>query len=265
MNRKRFFSLVTGAVATLLLILGFSQLYPPAVQAQQRTSLTISAAISLKDSLEEIKQLYPRSQSNITLTYNFGASGALQQQIEQGAPVDVFVSAAVKQMDTLQSKGLLLEGTRKNLLGNQVVLVVPATSSASLSNFKGLTGSAFKKIAIGEPRSVPAGQYAEEVFKSVGILEQIRPKLVFGNNVRQVLTFVESGNAEAGVVYTTDARTSSKVKVAVTAPANSHSPIIYPVAVIKSSKNQAAARAFVQFLSTSQAKAVFTKYGFTAL
>lgn len=265
MKRRRIFALTAWLAAALALAIGLSQLQISRVQAQQGVSLTVSAAISLKESLQELKQTYQRSQPNVAITYNFGASGALQQQIEQGAPVDIFFSAAAKQIDALQSKGLLLEGSRKNLLGNRIVLVVPSNSKVAISDFKSLTISSVKKIAVGEPRSVPAGQYAEEIFKSMGMLEQIKSKLVYGNNVRQVLTFVETGNVDAGIVYITDAKASNQVKVAATAPQNSHSPIVYPVAVIKSSKNPNVAKGFLDFLSSSNAKAVFTKYGFIVL
>lgn len=225
------------------------------------TNLLVSAAASLKESLEEIAPLYLQTHENISIKYNFGASGALQQQIENGAPVDVFVSAAQKQMDALQSKGLLLTDTRRNILSNGLVLIVPKNSSG-ITNFRQLTSSNVKRIAIGEPRSVPVGQYAEEVLKNLGILSQVRAKFVLANNVRQVLTAVESGNADAGVVYTTDARTSKQVKVVATAPENLHSPIVYPVAVLKNSKNISAAREYVQFLSSNPAKSIFKKYGF---
>lgn len=225
------------------------------------TNLLVSAAASLKESLEEIAPLYLQTHENISIKYNFGASGALQQQIENGAPVDIFVSAAQKQMDALQSKGLLLTDTRRNILSNGLVLIVPKNSSG-ITNFRQLTSSNVKRISIGEPRSVPVGQYAEEVLKNLGILSQVRAKFVLANNVRQVLTAVESGNADAGVVYTTDARTSKQVKVVATAPENLHSPIVYPVAVLKNSKNISAAREYVQFLSSNPAKSIFKKYGF---
>ncbi len=234
---------------------------PSPVVAQSSTRLLVSAAISLKDALEEVKPLYQRTKPNINITYNFGASGALQQQIENGAPVDIFVSAAQKQMDALASKDAILKDTRSNLLTNSLVLVVPKNSSG-ITSFRQLTDSKVKKIAVGEPRSVPAGQYAEEVFKNLGILDQVKPKFVLGNNVRQVLSFVESGNADAGVVYTTDAKASKQVKEVATAAGNLHSPIVYPVAVLKSSKNVSAAKEYVQFLSSNGARSVFQKYGF---
>ena len=257
---RHFLKFLALIVLTTIILSGRALfLKQPSVEAQSNTKLLVSAAASLQNSLEEIKPLYQKKQ-NINLNYNFGASGALQQQIENGAPVDVFISAAKKQMDALESKGLILTGTRRNLLKNRLVLIVP--NSSNITNFKQLTDSQVKRIAIGEPKSVPAGQYAEEVLKNLGILSQIRPKFVLGNNVRQVLAAVESGNADAGIVYTTDAKTSQQVKVVATAAENLHSPIVYPIAVLKSSKNSSAAKEYVQFLAGSQVRKVFDKYGF---
>ncbi|MFL0267110.1 molybdate ABC transporter substrate-binding protein [Candidatus Clostridium radicumherbarum] len=236
---------------------------PPAdtTQPSAKVTLTISAASSLKNSLDEIKNLYTAANPNINITYNYGASGALQQQIEQGAAVDIFLSAATKQMDALDSKGLLLKDTKKNLLLNDVVLVVPKDSTA-ISAFKNLTSDKVKKIALGEPKSVPAGQYAEEVFTKLGILDKVKAKAVYGKDVKEVLSWVETGNADAGVVYATDAKISTKVKILETASSDTHSPIVYPEAVIKDSKNVDAAKDFLKFLSDDKAKAVFEKYGF---
>lgn len=262
MKRRRILSLLLLGVTVFMGTLGWSQVQ--SAIAQSKPTLTVSAATSLSNALKEIKPLYEQTK-NVSLTYNFGPSGALQQQIEQGAPVDVFISAAAKQMDTLQNKNLLVAGTRRNLLGNSLVLITPSNSNAGISDFKSLTRPQVKRIVLGEPKAVPAGQYAEETLKSMGIFNSIRSKFVYGNNVRQILTVVETGNAEAGIVYTTDAKESNKVKIAATAPANSHSPIVYPIAVIKSSKNPAAAREFTQFLSSNSAKTIFRKYGFTTL
>ena len=223
--------------------------------------ILVSAAASLKEALEEIKPLYQQSKSNININYNFGASGALQQQIEQGAPADIFISAAKKQVDALEQKGLLLPGSRTNLANNRLVLIV-AQDVVGINSFYNLTDSKIKKIAIGEPRSVPAGQYGEQVLKKLKLYDRLKSKLVFANNVRQVLAAVESGNAEAGLVYATDAKISNKVKVAVAADDKFHSPIVYPIAIIKSSKNTSAAKEFVQFLSGNEAKTVLKKYGF---
>ena len=157
-----------------------------------------------RSALAEIKTVYQGSNPNVNITYNFGASGALAQQIQQGAPVDIFFSAAIKQMNGLQQANLLLNETRRNLLTNRLVLITPK-NSVVLSDFKQLTDARIKKIAIGEPKSVPVGQYTQEILTKIGLWQQLQPKLVLGNNVRQVLTFVESGNVDAGIVYTTDA------------------------------------------------------------
>ncbi|BBD67336.1 molybdenum ABC transporter periplasmic molybdate-binding protein [Nostoc commune NIES-4072] len=261
MKRRQILGFLGIAVAGLLLAIGLPLVTPSSVVAQSSTNITVSAASSLKDALEEIKPLYQQSKSNINISYNFGASGALQQQIEQGAPADIFISAGQKQVDALEQKGLLLPGSRTNLANNSLVLIV-AQDVVGISSFSNLISSRINKIAIGEPRSVPAGQYGEEVLKNLKLYDQLKSKFVFGNNVRQVLAAVESGNAQAGIVYATDAKTSNKVKVVVTADEKLHSPIVYPVVVIKSSKNISAAKQFVQFLSGSQAKTVLRKYGF---
>lgn len=270
MNKKQIFSFLTLVFVSLVLVVGCNQASeknsspasPASNSAAPTTQLTISAAASLKDAMEEIKPLYSQQKSNIGLTYNYGASGSLQRQIEQGAPVDTFISAATKQMDALQQKGLLLDGTRKNLLKNQVVLIEPEKAT-TIKDFKDLTSNTVKKIALGEPKSVPAGQYAQEVLTSLKISDQVKSKVVYANDVRQVLNYVETGNTDAGIVYLSDAKSSNKVKIVATAPENSHSPVVYPIAVLKSSKNADAAKDFVQFLFSDRAKTVFEKWGFT--
>jgi molybdate transport system substrate-binding protein len=218
--------------------------------------LTVSAAASLKKSMTEIQSLYAKKNPNVTLTISFSGSGALEQQIEQGAPVDVFFSASAKNMDTLANKGLLQANTRKDLLSNKLVLIVPNDSTATIS-FKTLASA--KKIAIGDPASVPCGTYAQQVFKSLGITNQLKGKLVLGKDVTEVLNYVESGGVDAGVVYLSEAKTSTKVKVVETADQSLYSKPIYPVAVIKASKNLQAAEDFVTFLASDQAKGVYQK------
>jgi molybdate transport system substrate-binding protein len=260
-KRRKLLVLIATALATLLLVMGLPILTSSPVSAQSNNNLLISAAASLKEALEEIKPLYQQSKPNVNINYNFGSSGALQQQIEQGAPADIFISAAKKQVDALEQKGLLVPGTRNIIAKNRLVLVVPK-NVVGITSFYSLKDAKVKKIAIGEPRSVPAGQYAQQVLEKLKIWSEIKSKLVFANNVRQVLASVESGNADAGLVYITDAKISDKVKVVVTADEKYHSPIIYPLAVVKRSKNVDAAKEFSQFLSSNQAKSVFKKYGF---
>jgi molybdate transport system substrate-binding protein len=262
MNRRRLFTFIGLMVATAVsLTVGTTFLNQRPQIADANSKILISAAASLKESIADIQPAYSKAKRNITVNYNFGASGALQKQIENGAPADVFISAGKKQMDALQSKGLIITETRRNLLNNRLVLIVPQ-KAAAITSFEELTNSKVKKIAIGEPRSVPAGQYAEEVLKNLKILSEVKPKFVLANNVRQVLSAVETGNADAGIVYLTDAKTSKKVKVVVTAAENLHSPIVYPVAVLKTSKNVPAAKDYVQFLSSNEARVVFEQYGF---
>ena len=229
--------------------------------AEPATEITVSAAISLKDVLDEIALLYRAENPDTKIHFNLGASGSLQLQIEQGAPVDVFISAAPKQMDALQAENLLVTGTRKTLVENELVLIVPK-GKTGITSFTDLTRPEVKLIAVGEPNAVPAGKYAQEIISHFGIYDQLKSKFVEAQNVRQVLTFVETGDADAGIVYRTDAMTSNKVTVVSTAPEDSHSPVIYPVAIIKSSKNVAVASDFVHFLLGPKSRAVFQKYGF---
>lgn len=248
-------------VAGLAIALASRLIMPVPIVDQVQTSLLISAASSLKDSLEEIKLLYKKSSPSVKLTYNLGASGALLQQIQNGAPVDIFISAAKQQMDTLEKGEALLPRTRRDLIKNRLALIVPRNSQG-VDSFSSLQNSAVKRIAIAEPRSVPAGKYAEQVFQKLKIYDSLKPKFVYANNVRQVLAAVESGNADAGVVYLTDAQISDKVKVAALASEKNHAPIVYPIAVLKSSKNPQKATEFVQFLESDRAQLVFKKYGF---
>jgi molybdate transport system substrate-binding protein len=257
-RRSSRFALTLSLVMAWLFGVGFAAAAP-----QNTTEIIVSAAISLKDSLDEVAHLWAAVNPNVSVKTNYGASGSLEIQIEQGAPVDVFLSAAPKQMNALEAKGLLLEGTRRDLLRNEIVLIVPTDSSLHISSFQDLTRSDVKQVALGEPTAVPAGQYAKEVLTNLGIYNEVNSKAVLAKDVRQVLTYVETGNVDAGIVYTTDALSSSKVTIVARAPDNSHSPVIYPVAAIKSSKNPSAARDFTNFLSGPQARKVFQKYGFT--
>lgn len=224
--------------------------------------LTISAAASLTDALTEVNNLYMNQNKNITIVANFAASGTLQKQIEQGAPADVFISAGAKQVQALQDGGLLLDETRVNLLNNKVVLVTPVNSSLSLSSFADLVNSDIKQIAIGDPESVPAGTYGKQALEQLGIYDQVQPKLILCADVRQVLSYVEAGNVDAGIVYATDAAISTSVKIAADAPAEINAKIVYPAAVIKATKNADAAKAYLDFLFSAEAKAIFEKYGF---
>jgi molybdate transport system substrate-binding protein len=263
MFRRVFCTRASRALALALLLAATATAFAaPDLFAITDRDLTVSAAISLKDALDEIEVLYAAEHSGAAAVhFNLGGSGTLQRQIEQGAPVDVFISASPKEMDALEAKGLLDAGSRRNLVRNSVVLIVPAGSSG-ISSFEDLTKSVAKIIAVGEPQTVPAGQYAKEILTHFSIYDQVKSKLVLAKDVRQVLTYVETGNADAGIVYATDAKVSKKVTVVATAPTDSHSPVIYPAAVIKNSKDPDAAKAFLDFLAGSKAQAIFQKFGF---
>ena len=235
----------------------------PESTAPQPVTLNVSAAYSLSNVLKAINTLYTQTNPNVTISANFAASGTLQTQIENGAPADVFLSAAAANMDTLQTKSLIINSTRKNLLYNTLVMIVPNDSTLGLTSFNDLTMSKVTKIAIGDPKSVPAGTYAQKAFDELGITTQIQSKLILGANVTQVLTYVASGNVDTGLVYATDALSSNQVKVVAQAPADINELIVYPAAIIQTTRNQSAAQAYLDFLFSDQAKALFLQYGFT--
>ena len=270
MNKKHFFRLITGLglIAVMLVALvgcaapaENKEASPSGTQEAEPVTLNLSVAASLTDAMLEIQQLYADEEPQVTIEFNFGSSGSLQQQIEQGAPTDIFMSAASKQMNELQEKDLLLADTRLDLLENELVLVVPR-GFTGLADFTDLTKEEIAMVSIGDPASVPAGKYAQEALTTLGIWEEVEPKLVLAKDVRQVLAYVENEEVQAGAVYRTDANISDKVEVAATAPAGSHSPVIYPVAVIKDSPQPETAKALLDFLGSEQARAVFEKYGF---
>ncbi len=237
----------------------------PAPQPAAPVEISVAAAASLTDALGEVDGLYTGNHPNVTITPNFASSGTLQKQIEQGAPVDIFISAAAAQMDSLQNENLIVVATRKNLLNNKVVLIVPADSTLNLTSFSDLAGNQVKSVAIGDPKSVPAGTYGQQVLDLLGITAQVQPKMILGSDVRQVLNYVETGNVDAGIVYATDAAITEGVKVAVDAPAEINSKIVYPAAVIKASQNTDAAKLYIDFLFSTEARAIFEKYGFVVI
>jgi molybdate transport system substrate-binding protein len=233
------------------------------IEILQPITLNVSAASSLANVLKAIDTAYTQANPNVTISLNTAASGTLQTQIENGAPADVFLSAATAQMDNLQKEKLLINSTRKNLLNNNLVMIVPNGSTLGLTSFNDLTLAKVTKIAVGDPKSVPAGTYAQAAFDELGITAQIQSKLILGANVTQVLTYVASGNVDVGFVYSTDALSSNQVKIVAQAPADINALIVYPAAIIQTTKNQAAAQAYLDFLFSDQAKALFVQYGFS--
>ncbi|RAP25740.1 hypothetical protein C2W64_02355 [Brevibacillus laterosporus] len=229
---------------------------------QAKTEIFVSAAASMTDVLQDVKKEYETKHPDVTLTYNFGGSGKLAQQIEQGAPSDLFISASSKDMNSLKEKNLIAEDSLTKLVTNEMVLIAPKESTISVDSFEKITPALVKQFAIGEPSSVPVGRYTEEALTKLGLWEKMKPTMVYAKDVRQVLTYVESGNAELGVVYKSDALTSDKIKILATANQEWHSPIVYPAALVKATKQQKEAQEFLTFLTTDFSKSAFENYGF---
>lgn len=232
--------------------------------AAEPAELTILAAASLTDSMNEVISNYASVAPNVKITVSYGSSGALQSQIENGAPADIFFSAANKQMDALNDGGLMMSDSIVKLLKNEIVLVVPADSALSISAFEDAATDAVFKVALGDVDSVPAGQYAQDTFTALNLWDKVSAKAVFGTDVRQVLSWVSASEADCGVVYSTDAASDDSVKVVASAPADTHKAIVYPVGIVKASTQQTAAADFIKYLQSAEGLAVFTKYGFLA-
>ncbi|AFZ48210.1 molybdenum ABC transporter, periplasmic molybdate-binding protein [Cyanobacterium stanieri PCC 7202] len=228
-------------------------------QNNSSPTILVGAAASLESVLTEIDQLYPDN-----IEYTFASSGILQQQIEQGANIDLFISASSRQMDALEEKNLLMPQTRTNLLTNQIVLITAIDNPITISDFNQLNTDNVNLISMGEPNSVPAGQYGKEILDNLNLFEslQSQSKLLFANNVRATLTHVETGNADVGIVYLTDAQSSNQVRIIATGDSHLHSPIIYPVAITQNSQNLAQAQKYLEFLKTEEIENIFTRYGF---
>lgn len=236
-----------------------------AARAQSRDEITVFAAASLQNAFEEIGRAF-RQKTGRAVKFSFAGSSALARQIEQGAPVAVFASADEQWMDYLQQRNLIAAGSRRSLLGNRLVLVVPANSTASVDLKPGFDLAALLgrdgRWVTGDPASVPVGRYAQEALTSLGVWSFARTRLVRAENVRVALAFVERGEAAAGVVYETDAALSRKVNVAGVFPAESHKPVSYPVAAI-AKHDSPGAREFLRLLEGPEARETYRKFGFT--
>lgn len=233
----------------------------------EKKKLTVFAAASMTETMEQIKKIYEEEHKDIEIVYTFDSSGTLKKQIEQGAKADIFISAALKQMNALDktktkdAKVVIDESTRFNLLENKVVLAVPSDNKANVQKFEDLTNEKVEKIALGNS-DVPVGQYSEELLKNLKIWDKIQPRVTFGTNVKEVTTWVKEGVANCGIVYATDAY-SAGLKVVDTAKEGMiKTPVIYPAAVLKDSKNANESKEFLKFLKNDKCKAIFEKVGF---
>jgi molybdate transport system substrate-binding protein len=240
----------------LLLLLAL--LFPTLASA---TTLHVSAAASLTDVLQELAPIYEK-QTGDTVLFNFGASSLLARQIQEGAPADLFISADELKMDSLQQRRLIVAATRRSILSNTLAIIVPSDSRMKIASPADLAGDSIRNLALAEPQSVPAGIYAKEYLRKLRLWQKIVFKVVPTDNVRGALAAVESGNADAGIVYKTDALISKLVRIAYEVPAAEGPEISYPAAVVADSKQPAAAQRLLDFLQSPRAQGVFRKYGF---
>lgn len=264
MRMKRIFSLLT--VAVLLIVAGCSGKSSGGAQDTAGTqdkaetkNITVSAAASLQPVLDELIAEFEKKHKDFHVTVNYGGSGALAQQISQGAPVDLFLSASADNVDQLKEKNLVSKDVL--LLKNELVVVVPKEGAQSISDIKDLASKNVKKIALGTPETVPAGKYAEQTLKSLKLWDDLDDKIVYTKDVRQALNYVETGSVDAAFVYKTDALSSKKVKTAIVADPKLHDPIDYEMAVIKH-KHEQWAKDFASFLQDKHCQDVFKKYGY---
>jgi molybdate transport system substrate-binding protein len=234
----------------------------PSAAPAETVQLTVSAAASLTESLNEIKPLYEASHPGTKLAFNYGASGTLQKQIEQGAPADLFLSAGKKQMTELADKKLIDPASVKNLLLNDLVVIVPSSGGPSVATLEDLAKPEVKKLAVGTPESVPAGSYAKEALTYYKLWDSLQSKIVLTKDVKQVLNYVETGNTEAGFVYRSDALGSDKVKVVLTVDPKSHQTIEYPIGIIAETRHRKETEDLYKYLQTKEALDIFAKHGF---
>jgi len=232
-----------------------------AIATLNAATINVFAAASLIDSLKEIAAAYQK-QTGDKVVFNFGASSFLARQIEEGAPADLFFSADEAKMDGLEKKGLVLKDTRRSRLSNSLVIVVATEKGAAIESPKDLVTAKVKRLALAEPRTVPAGIYAREYLQKQNLWPGVEAKVVPTENVRAALAAVEAGNAEAGIVYKTDAAISKKVRIACEVPSSDSPAISYPMAALKEAKEPDAAKRFLKHLDSEEAGKVFEKFGF---
>ena len=242
----------------LLKLCALSLLVSPQVRA---ATVTVFAAASLTDALKEIGSGYTK-ETGEQVVFNFGASSTLARQIEEGAPADIFFSADEAKMEELEKRELIAKGTRKDRLSNSLVIVVARDGGAKVNSPQDLASPNIQKIALGDPKAVPIGIYARQYLEKLNLWTAIQPKVVPTENARAALAAVEAGNADASIVYKTDAVISKKVKVAFEVPRGEGPKIRYPVAILKDSNQPQAARRFLSYLDSATAVAIFGKYGF---
>jgi molybdate transport system substrate-binding protein len=245
----------------LLFILGLALALGWGTPAAAEQELLVSAAASLTNAMKEVAGAFEKTHPGTKVVCNFAASGVLLQQMAKGAPVDVFAAADQKTMNQAQEKKLIVPATRKNFVSNRLVLIVPMDSKLAVTGLKDLTGAAVKRVAVGNPATVPAGRYAKAALEKAKLWEALSPKFILAESVRQVLDYVRRGEVDAGLVYSTDAAIAKgKVKVVMTV--TEHPPILYPIAVTASTSKKAPGQSLVDFVVSPPAQEIFAKFGF---
>ncbi|MCL2865940.1 MAG: molybdate ABC transporter substrate-binding protein [Lachnospiraceae bacterium] len=229
----------------------------------EEVELIIGAAMSLKDVTEELARVYMEENPHVTLTFSYASSGALQTQIEEGAPMDIFMSAAAAQMNNLIEQDLIY-GDSTVVAGNEVVLVVPEGNPANVQGFEDVATDQVSMVGLGDPETMPIGRFAQEVFVNLGIEDVVYAKANLGSDVRQVLTWVEMNEVEAGVVFKTDAMTTDQVEIVAVADADLHAPSLNPVGIVEASQNKEVAGSFIAFLMSPVAQQIFADFGFAS-
>ena len=225
--------------------------------------LTFSVAVSLKEAVEELGRRFVQTHAGVTLRYNFGASGELAKQIEAGAPIDLFLSAGERQMDDLERRGFVVRATRRVFARNVLVAVKPLDSRLDLAKPTDLLAARVGRVVVGNPKTVPAGQYAEQSLRALGLWERLGPRLIFAENVRQVLEYVARGEVDVGFVYASDlASRPGRVAEAFRPGEDTYSPIVYPAAVVAGAHAPALAEAFIGLLRSAEGQAVLARFGF---
>jgi len=249
---------LVAAIACLVLLSGCAE--KPQTKRNEEVEVVVSAAASLTDALQEAQRAFTMQHDGIILRFNFGSSGALAQQIAQGAPVDLFISAARAPMDTLVDRRFVAADSVRTLATNRLVLVRGTGAGERVRGWESLTGA--ERIALGNPEHVPAGQYGRRLLEKLDLWSAVEPRLVLAEDVRQVLRFVESGEVDAGIIYQTDAASSQKVIVIAEAPEGALPPVVYPMAVLQEAAHRPEAERFATFLLSPDGRQILSRYGF---
>ncbi|MCS6262923.1 MAG: molybdate ABC transporter substrate-binding protein [Nitrospira sp.] len=245
-----FFSMLIGITGVV-----------PSAQAQPET-LTIAAANSLKDALRKVLPRFEAKHPAINVRVIYGPSQSLRKQIEEGAPVDVFLPSLFEEIDQLETKGLIIQGTKRAFAGTSLVLITGSALPAPVRTIHDLETVPVRRIAIGDPKTSSVGKVAAQFLKYSKLEPKLKSQYVFGEHSRAVLDLVAKGEAEVGVVYRTDAASNDKVRILDTAPVESHTPVRYGVAAVWTAKNVSGAGDFIEFLLAPQTQALFQEYGF---